>query len=810
MAPFDVRRWNRASRHLDDLLDLSAKEREASIERLRLVDADIADDVQTLLDAHRRLTSEGFLEADVTIRPAGGATAGLAVGAYELTEPIGQGGMGSVWRAARNDGRFEGMVAVKLLNAEAVGRGGGDRFTREGHILGRLTHPNIARLLDAGVASTGQPFLVLELIDGQQIDAYCESHGLRTEARVQLFLEVLAAVAHAHANLIVHRDLKPSNVLVTHDGRVKLLDFGIAKLLESDPADATPAVLSRTGGPLTPKYAAPEQLRGGAITTATDVYALGVLLYELVSGSHPAGEGELSPAGLMAAIVEDTPPRLRGALGGDLDTIVGKAMKKNPAERYASVAELADDLRRYLNHQPISARPDALRYRSRKFVRRHRVPLAVAAGVIAIVGALVVFYTLQLGRERDRAALQAQKSARMTELLTSMLEGADPYRTPDGTVTEPTVRSILDGGAERIRKELADQPELQAEMLTVIGRTYERRGQHDKAFPLLEAALAINRRLPNGDPVKLSRSLNDLGVLKRNSGDVQGAQPLLEESLQLRRSVLGTNTNETAITLVELARVLNDRGRTAEAEPLIREALAIRIRIFGHEHQETATSKNELALFLWQAGQLDEAERLLREQVATVTHLLGAIHPSTASGKHNLALILFAKGNMRDAEAMMRESMDIDSKTVGRKHPNYANALNNLSVILRDEGKIDEAEAAIAESLSIAQPMFGDTHPRVSTYLVTEARLDLIRGDFTKAEAAFRKAQQVREKLYKPDDWRMGQIKALLGASLAGQRRYAEATPLLEDAVRLLKDVPGPQGKDAVFARAQLAALPPR
>jgi serine/threonine protein kinase len=253
MAPFDVRRWNRASRHLDDMLDLSAKDREACLASLRLTHPEVADDVETLLDAHRRLTSEGFLEADVTIRPAGAPTAGLAVGAYELTEPIGQGGMGSVWRAARSDGRFEGTVAVKLLNAELVGKAGGERFTREGNILGRLTHPNIARLLDAGVAATSQPFLVLELIDGLQIDRYCDAHGLRTEARVQLFLDVLGAVAHAHANLIVHRDLKPSNVLVTHDGHVKLLDFGIAKLLESDPADATPKMLSRTAGPLTPK-----------------------------------------------------------------------------------------------------------------------------------------------------------------------------------------------------------------------------------------------------------------------------------------------------------------------------------------------------------------------------------------------------------------------------------------------------------------------------------------------------------------------------------------------------------------------------
>jgi serine/threonine protein kinase/tetratricopeptide (TPR) repeat protein len=814
MAPFDVRRWNRASQHLDGLLDLSPIEKEAALAALRVTHPEAAEDVRVLLDAHRRLTSEGFLEADVTIRPAGGASVGLAVGPYELTEPIGQGGMGSVWRAARNDGRFEGTVAVKLLNTELVGQAGNERFTREGHILARLTHPNIARLLDAGVAASGQPFLVLELVDGEQIDRYCDSHGYRVDARLNLFLDVLAAVAHAHRNLIVHRDLKPSNVLVTKDGGVKLLDFGIAKLLDAEPGNDTPPVLTRGHGALTPKYAAPEQVYGGVITTATDVYALGVLLYELLSGAHPAGDSD-STAGLMKSILETEPPRLsdaaplhaRGALRGDVETIVGKAMKKRPDERYASVAEFAEDVRRYLHHQPIGARPDTLRYRTGKFIRRQRGPLAIAALVLLTIGGVVGFYTVQLTRERDRAAVQAQKSARMTELLTSLLRGADPYRTPDGKITEPTVRSLLDAGAERVRSELADQPELQAEMFDVIGRTYERMGLHDKSFPLLEEALAIGRRLPGGDPLKLAQSLNDLGVLKRNTGDVSGAEPLLRESLTIRRAQLGANANEVAITLVELARVLNERGRQDEAEPMIREALDIRTRLYGPEHRDTATSQNDLGLLLWRQGKLDEAERLLREHLATSTRLLGEAHPSTASALNNLGLVLNAKGDRPAAEALLRRAAAVDARTAGKNHPNYANALNNLAVVVRDQGRLDEAAALIEESLSIAQPMFGDAHPRVSIYLVTQARIRLLRGELAAAEAAFRQAMELRAKLYAADDWRIGQIKALLGAALAAQHRDAEAKPLLLEAVRLLKDVPGPQGEDAAFARRQLAAL---
>jgi serine/threonine protein kinase/Flp pilus assembly protein TadD len=819
MAPFDVRRWSRASKHLDDLLDLSAEGRAQHLASLRAIDPDVANDVQVLLDAHRRLTAEGFMEADVTVRPAmaPAAAVGLTVGAYQLTEPIGQGGMGSVWQASRSDGRFKGTVAIKLLNQELVGRDGSERFTREGHILAKLTHPNIARLIDAGVAANGQPFLALELVDGQQIDRYCGVNRLRVEARLQLFLEVLAAVAHAHANLIVHRDLKPSNVLVTRDGSVKLLDFGIAKLLLPEPGDETPPHLSHGTTALTPRYAAPEQVTGGAITTATDVYALGVLLYELLSGVHPI-ESHASAAGVMRSILDTDPPRLsvsapatvRASLRGDLETIVAKAMKKRPEERYASVAEFANDLRRYLNFQPISARPDSVRYRAGKFIRRHRLALAASAIVVFAVAGLVTFYTWQLARERDRAELQARRSAQMSELLTSILRGADPFRTPDGKVTEPTVRSLLDAGAERVKTELKDQPELQAEMFTVIGRTYQRLALHDKALPLLESAVTAGRAALGDNHLKVAQSLNDLGVLKRETGDLAAAEPLLRESLAIRRRLLGTDHNDIAITLVELARALYDRGRLDESEPLIREALAIRIRVYGHEHRDVATSQNELGLFLWRRGQLDEAERLFRGELATYIKLLGPGHSSVATAQNNLALVLSAKGDLAAAEALMRESIEIDRKTIGEAHPNFANSLNNLAVMVHDQGRLDEARSLIDQSLRIVRPMFGDQHPRVATYLLTLGRIEMARGELATAEGIFRQVLPVRVKALQPTDWRIGQAQAMLGGSLAKQGKNAEAEPLLVQSLATLKDIPGPEGKDAVFARQQLAALKQR
>jgi eukaryotic-like serine/threonine-protein kinase len=310
---FSRERWLAVSPLLDEALDLSGEERAAWLAGLRARDPVLTVDLERLLEQHRDLQADGFLEDEALPRPAPGSLAGLAVGAYTLRSQIGQGGMGSVWLAERSDGRFEGLAAVKLLNASLVGRRGEARFRREGNILARLHHPHIAQLVDAGLSPSGQPYLVLERVEGERIDGYCDGRSLGIEARIRLFLDVLAAVAYAHANLVVHRDLKPSNVLVAGDGTVKLLDFGIAKLLESDapPAEQTVTALTREGETLlTPEYAAPEQLTGEPVTTATDVYALGVLLYVLLSGRHPAGGGTSSPAELMKAILDTEPVRV--------------------------------------------------------------------------------------------------------------------------------------------------------------------------------------------------------------------------------------------------------------------------------------------------------------------------------------------------------------------------------------------------------------------------------------------------------------------------------------------------------------------
>jgi serine/threonine protein kinase/Tol biopolymer transport system component len=418
MSKLSPDQWRALSPYLDEALEMTEDQRSVWLSSLQTVNPILATQLELLLLEHRQLSEEGFLEATPMESPGKVGLTGETFGAYTLVSQIGQGGMGTVWLAQRNDGRFERRVAVKVLNAGLMGKGGEERFRREGRILGGLAHPHIAELIDAGVSPKGHPYLVLEYVEGDHIDRYCDQNNLDVRARIRLFLDALNAVAEAHANHIVHRDLKPSNLLVRVDGQAKLLDFGIAKLLGAEGRNGESPLTLEGARALTPEYAAPEQLKGEPVTAATDVYAAGVLLYVLLTGQHPAGAGPHTPARLIEAILDTeplrpsatvaqtqakqetivtnaqrratTPDKLVRLLRGDLDTIVGKALKKNPQERYGSIESFAEDLRRYLRHEPITARPDTLLYRSTKFVRRHRTSVVAALLVtVALAGTAI-------------------------------------------------------------------------------------------------------------------------------------------------------------------------------------------------------------------------------------------------------------------------------------------------------------------------------------------------------------------------------------------------------------------------------------
>ncbi|HXU47020.1 MAG TPA: serine/threonine-protein kinase [Thermoanaerobaculia bacterium] len=829
-------RWRRVSPHLDRLLELAGEGRRRYLADLGRDDPELAADLGRLLDEERALRDEQYLEHDPQDLLGESHLVGQVFGAYALVRPLGAGGMGSVWLARRNDGRFEGTAAVKLLSAAHLDAAGAARFRREGTILARLKHPHIAQLVDAGVSEAGQPYLVLEHVEGEPIDRWCDDRALDVPSRVRLFLDVLEAAAHAHANLVVHRDLKPSNVMVSKEGRVKLLDFGIAKLLEGA-EDGAPILTRDTGRAFTPAFAAPEQVTGDDVTTAADVYALGGLLYLLLTGRHPAGSPGDSPADLLQAILEtdparpsdavqepeaerteappvpsarraaqraSTPERLRRELRGDLDAIVAKALKKRPEERYASVGALAEDLRRYLAEEPILARPGSLAYRTGKFARRHARSLLAAAVAVFSLVAVVAFYGARLAAERDRVRLEARKAIQVSEFLTGLLTHADPFEA--GQRGEPTVRGLLDLGAARARKDLAAQPELQREMLTLLGRIYERRGAFEQALPLLEQAVALGRRTL-GPSRELAQSLNDLGVAQDQKADLPAARATLEEALAMRRQVLGAEHPEVAVTESELGRVFLDQGRLGEAEAHFRTALAIREKALGPADHETATSMSDLGLLLRQKGDQTGAETLFRQTLEVTRASRGPVHPDVATALSNLALTVNERGDHAAAEAMFRQALAIGRASLGREHPANAQRLANLAGALRLEGKLAEAAARNEEALAISRPAFGKDHPTVARQEVGLARIELDQGRPAAAEALLLHALEVQERNYAAGDWRLGATRSLLGAADTGLSRFAEAEAQLLRAFEILKIEPGSEGLETREARANLARL---
>jgi serine/threonine-protein kinase len=573
-ARLSVERWRRVIPLLDSALDLPREERASWLDALRQQDASLAEDVAALLEEHDAIEAEGFLDRAPPAARLRTSLAGQVVGAYTLLSQIGQGGMGSVWLAERSDGRFQGQAAVKLLNASLVGRDGEARFRREGNILARLRHPHIAHLIDAGVSALGQPYLVLEHVDGEPIDRYCDARALGIEARTRLFLDVLAAVTHAHANLVVHRDLKPSNVLVAADGEVKLLDFGIAKLLENEAGDAVTALTGEGNALLTPEYAAPEQLTAGDVTTATDVYALGVLLYVMLTGRHPARVNTDSPAELVRAIVDTEPFRpsdavvtnspslegpdpiaarrgttarkLRGALRGDLDNIVGKAIRKRPSERYASVEALADDLRRHLGHLPVYARPDSLAYRCARFVRRNRAAAALAVLALLALSAGLLGTVSQARRATAQAALaesqrvRAEGEARVAgaqrDFALRQLSRAEALNDLNSFVLSDaptlgqrfTVGELLDRAERSVDRQQGVSGEDRVELLLAIGYQYQSLDQHAKGREVLTKAYDLAGK--SSDVATRAKAACALASAVGQAGEGERAEQLLRQA----------------------------------------------------------------------------------------------------------------------------------------------------------------------------------------------------------------------------------------------------------------------------------------
>lgn len=782
MTPSGHDDWPALSSLLDEALDLPADQRTAWLAGQRAKDPQLAVKLEELLEREGRLEAEDFLGGGQAPElPPVTSLAGQTLGAYVLERPLGQGGMGAVWLARRIDGRYEGVVAIKFLSLAVAGPAGEARFRREGSVLARLTHPNIARLLDAGVTPAGQPYLVLEHVDGKPLDVWCDERRLPVEDRLRVFLQVLSAVAHAHANFIVHRDIKPANILVTGDGTVKLLDFGIAKLLEEGGETRT-ALTGSNEAVLTFEYAAPEQLRGDPTTTATDVYSLGVVLYQLLSGRHPTGSecntpaehivavldtdpGQLSravapsaalpaeQARQLAAARDATPERLQRIYAGDLDNILAKALRKAPAERYPTAPSLADDLSRYLAHEPVSARPDAWSYRAGKFLRRHRGPVAATALVaLALLGAALTtsLQAREARRQRDEAVREVKRQHAMNAVQQVM---ASDSRGTDGRQLTGSERVTLALGV--LRRQFRDEPWLVAEvMVDLSGRFYES-GDRDMQRSILadaerlanEAALpaqlalaacyrvysfayddvfdsahaelttargAMARAGTVPEEVKLL-CLTAEGELMVEEGNPDSAIALLTiaaERAEADTAVGGLLASSRMQLHNDLAQALRAGGRTREANRYQR---AIVAELDSAGYADTDILPNVLSFLISSYGELGElaaAESTVVGVVRQQEAIHGAGHPGTMMAFF-LGLSHLRLGNLDSADTWLGRVARDTTEGAGALAAWYVTALTQLRL---DQHRVSDARRSLPT-------VPRDGHTREATAATLDARV---------------------------------------------------------------------------------------
>ena len=682
-------------------------------------------------------------------RPPDDLSPGTLVGPYRVVEEAGRGGMGTVYRAERTDGVFEQTVALKVVrrgmdSAEVL-----RRFEAERRILARLEHPGIARVLDGGLTDDGRPWLAMEFVEGEPITDHADDHGLGVDARLGLVEQVCEAVGYAHRRLVVHRDLKPSNVLVTPEGRVKLLDFGIARLLAADGAVDTRTVLTQAGQRvLTPAYAAPEQITGDPISTSADVYALGVLLYELLAGRRPHEPGAGTSGSLLQAVVTvdpprpsavvaerpprtgSTPDRLRRVLAGDLDTICLMALRKEPERRYASAEALAEDLRRHRGGLPVHARPDTLGYRARTFARRHRAALAAAAVSVVAIGLVTALAFVRVSHARDRAEAEARTATEVSDFLADVFAGFDPAQTRGADVS---ARELLAAGTGRIRTDLAGQPEVQARMLHTIGVVYARLGAFAEAEAALEDALALRQRALAPSHPDVGRTRTALGELYERQGRYADAVHTHGAAVEaLRASDAPPEALADALHGLALAEMrLN---RVGPAERHVREAIALKTEAFGPRSPEVAFSMNVLGDVLTYADRPEEAEAVHLETLAIREETIGPGHLHTSHTYHNLAAVYRDLERWADAERFYREALRVQRAHYGADHVEVAKTASQLGLAVGMQGRFAEAGRIHERALAAVRDLDGAAGSLVAPILAR--RSDVLMAQGRPAEAA--------------------------------------------------------------------------
>ena len=761
----------------DAVVDLPTEERDALLARDAADDATVRSEVQALL---KLADSHDFLTDDLrttSLETNDDDMVGDSLGAYKLFRVVGTGGMGTVFEATRDDEQYSKRVAVKLVQ-----RGGASdllvaRFRLERQILARLEHRNIATLLDGGVTPDGRPYLVMEYVDGAPITHWCDAKRLTIRDRLALFRQVCAAVQFAHANLVIHRDLKPANVFVTSDGTVKLLDFGIAKLLGS--AEDAAAPVTRAGSrALTPEYASPEQLRGDALTTASDIYSLGVVLFELLTGVRPFAstaavfieEPRAPSAALKDAAVESRggdATRVRRSLRGDVDQIVLTLLRKEPERRYSSAEALADDIRRHLTGLPVRAQADSMRYRLGKFVRRNRVAVAaVTAVLVSLIGGAIA-----TSRAATRATLAQQRAQRVSGFLQTVLSTV-PASTSGRDLP---ISEVLDSASLRLPTELAAEPQVRGELEGVIGNAYRSLGKLDVAEAHLRAAWELATRTSGADSREAISALNELAGLELARGQPQRADTLLLKAIALADRADLRDDELRARLLAARGSVAHNNGDAASALRYHQQALAIRQRVLPASDDAIPSSMVDVAVSLGELNRWPESETYNRRAVAMFEANHRGPNTLVAESMNALATALDLQGKVTGADSAYRRVLEIRKQLYGPKHPDYAFTVMNYAMFNFDLGKFAQAAELAREPLALRGKELPESHPAIAASLQTLGRSLDHTGDHAGAERALRESLALRIKYLPSGSWMIGSSEGVLGEHFLDLRDFAQA-----------------------------------
>lgn len=792
--------WARIEAILDRVLDLDlepALDRDSELARLCGGDKELRQQVEALLEAGER--SDGFLDASLErLSPEliadfegflteedNSDIAGRRIGAYRLIEILGRGGMGVVYLAERADEHYQQRVAIKLMPRGLETPELHRRFLTERQILADLEHPNIAKLLDGGVTEEGYPFLVMEYIEGEPIDEFCDRLDLSTRQRLELFVTVCMVVQHAHQNMVIHRDLKPSNILVTQNGEVRLLDFGVAKLTDPDvlPEQAEKTVLQ----PRTLGYASPEQVANRPVLTTSDVYSLGVILYRLMTSTMPHDLTGLSPTEAEARVHEHVPvlpsvavehrsrSRTSRILRGDLDNIVLKALEIEAEDRYSTAEHLAEDIRRHFAGVPIQAISASPVYRFNRFVSRHRVAVAAGAMAVLAVGMAIAGIVWQA----RKATLEARRAQQVSEVITGLFTDADPYTGQD---REMGVVEMLDRGLERLESDLAEEPELKADLTDVLARAYGGQGQFAKAEALHRSNLEARRILYGDHDVRVAESATHLAATLINRGAYKAAEPLLIEALDIFTSTGGESSKEASTVLMHLGNLKQLTGDYSQAARYHEQSLAIRKASPTEGGFAVAVELSNLSTAVEQLGEVDRATNLLWEALEIAEQTVGEDHLSTADIRTKLAVRLHAQGDYDGSESLYRAALEIQQRKLGSDHPHTIDAAVNLGKLLLDRGDYSGARSFVELAVDLSRRHIEESHISRIAAEMNLATLWRETGRNEEAEVLYLSGLSRLEQLVGPEDYSIGRMYSLLamndqarGSIVSARHRYEKA-----------------------------------